>query len=101
MAGWFNWNPDLEESGDYDPGEAAEDFASFTADADVELDEDKRDDLYNRPEELLLQNAVYVPLGTWTQMYVQKPWLQGTRQGAWTGRLPVLFDQDVVVVGRE
>ena len=101
MAGWFNWNPDLEESGDYDPGEAAEDFASLTAEADVELDEDKRDDLYSQAEELLLQNAVYVPLGTWNQMYVQKPWLQGTRQGAWTGRLPVLFDQDVVVVGRE
>jgi hypothetical protein len=31
-------------------------------------------------------------------MFVQKPWLQGTRQGPWTGRLPVLFDQNVVVV---
>jgi hypothetical protein len=31
-------------------------------------------------------------------MYVQKPWLQGTRQGSWTGRLPVLFDKDVVVI---
>ncbi len=101
MAGWFNWNSDLEESGDYDPGAAAEDFASLIGDADVEQDEDKRDDLYRQAEELLLQHAVYVPLGTWTQMYVQKPWLQGTRQGAWTGRLPVLFDQDVVVVGRE
>lgn len=101
MAGWFNWNPDLEESGDYDPGEAAEDFASLTEEADLEQDEDKRDDLYSQAEELLLENAVYVPLGAWNQMYVQKPWLQGTRQGAWTGRLPVLFDQDVVVVGRE
>ncbi len=100
MAGWFNWNEDVEESGDFDAGAAAAEFATLTADADVEQDEAKRDDLYSQAEELLLQNAVYVPLGTWTQMYVQKPWLQGTRQGAWTGRLPVLFDQDVVVLQR-
>lgn len=101
MAGWFNWNADLDESGDHDPGGDAEEFADLTAEADAEQDEDNRNDLYQQAEELLLQNAVYVPLGTWTQMYLQKPWIQGTRQGAWTGRLPVLFDQDVVVVGRE
>ncbi len=100
MSGWFNWNEDLEETGDFDAGAAAEEFASLTDEADVEQDEAQRDDLYSQAEELLLQHAVYVPLGTWTQMYVQKPWLQGTRQGAWTGRLPVVFDQDVVVLQR-
>lgn len=100
MAGWFNWNEDLEETGDFDAGAAAEEFATLTSEADVEQDEATRDDLYRQAEDLLLQNAVYVPLGTWTQMYVQKPWLQGTRQGAWTGRLPVVFDQDVVVLQR-
>lgn len=98
MSGWFNWNKDLEKSGDFDPGADAEEFDSLTGDADVEQDEAKRDDNYSKAEELLLQNAVYVPLGNWTQMYVQKPWLQGTKQGAWTGRLPVWFDKDVVVV---
>jgi hypothetical protein len=34
-------------------------------------------------------------------MFVQQPWLQGTRQGPWTGRLPVLFDKDVVVLRRD
>ena len=47
---------------------------------------------------LVLDNAVYIPIANWVPMFVQKPWLQGTRQGPWTGRLPVLFDQSVVVV---
>jgi hypothetical protein len=46
----------------------------------------------------VLENAVYVPIGNWVPMFVQKPWLEGTRQGPWTGRLPILFDQSVVVV---
>ena len=101
MAGWFNWNPDLEESGDYDPGEAAEDFASLTADADVELDEDKRDDLYSQAEELLLQNAVYVPLGTWTRCTSRSPGCKGPGREPGRAAFRSLFDQDVVVVGRE
>jgi ABC-type transport system substrate-binding protein len=97
MAGIFNWSPDLEPIGG-DPGAAAATFAELVAQADVELDGAIRNDLYRQAEALVLENAVYVPIANWVPMFVQKPWLQGTRQGPWTGRLPVLFDQNVVVV---
>jgi oligopeptide transport system substrate-binding protein len=101
MRGVFNWNPDLEPSGDFDPGADSDSFDEFVANADVELDPDTRNDLYRQAEELAIKNAVYIPLGHWVQMFVQKPWLQGTKQGYWTGRLPVWFDKDVVVLKRE
>jgi ABC-type transport system substrate-binding protein len=97
MAGVFNWTPDLEPIGG-DPGADAAAFADLVAQADVELDAATRNDLYRQAEALALQNAVYVPIANWVPMFVQKPWLQGTRQGPWTGRLPVLFDQNVVVL---
>ena len=97
MNGVFNWSPDLEPIGG-DPGAAAASFADLVSQADVELDAAVRNDLYRQAEALVLENAVYVPIGNWVPMYVQKPWLQGTRQGPWTGRLPILFDQNVVVV---
>lgn len=98
MRGVFNWEDDLEPSGDYDPGADADQFEELADDADAEPDEGVRNSLYRDAEELMLRNAVYIPLGYWIQMYVQKPYLQGTRQGPWTGRLPVKFDRDVVVV---
>jgi oligopeptide transport system substrate-binding protein len=97
MAGVFNWSPDLEPIGG-DPGAAAASFADLVARADVELDAEGRNNLYQQAEALVLENAVYVPIANWVPMFVQKPWLEGTRQGPWTGRLPVLFDQNVVVV---
>jgi oligopeptide transport system substrate-binding protein len=97
MAGVCNWSPDLEPIGG-DPGAAAASFAELVAQADVELDAEVRNDLYRQAEALVLENAVYVPIANWVPMFVQKPWLEGTRQGPWTGRLPVLFDQNVVVV---
>jgi oligopeptide transport system substrate-binding protein len=97
MSGVFNWSPDLEPIGG-DPGAAAASFADLVAQADVELDAAVRNDLYRQAEALVLENAVYVPIGNWVPTFVQKPWLQGTRQGPWTGRLPILFDQNVVVV---
>lgn len=100
MNGFFNWNPDLEDDGDYKPGADAQQFLDLTHDADRDQDEAARNDLYQQAETLALQNAVYIPIGNWVQQYVQKPWLQGTRQGGWTGRLPILFDQNVVVIGR-
>jgi oligopeptide transport system substrate-binding protein len=100
MKGVFNWNPDLEKSGDFDPGADSKAFDDLVARADVEQDQATRNDLYKQAEELVLKNAVYIPLGNWTQMYVQKPYLKGTRQGPWTGRIPVLFDKDVVVLKR-
>ncbi|CAA9527013.1 MAG: Oligopeptide ABC transporter, periplasmic oligopeptide-binding protein OppA [uncultured Thermomicrobiales bacterium] len=100
MRGVFNWSADLEPSGDFDPGADAATLDDLVGRADIEQDEATRNDLYRQAEELVLRNAVYVPLGNWVQMFVQKPWLQGTRQGPWTGRLPVRFDQDVVVLAR-
>jgi ABC-type transport system substrate-binding protein len=97
MQGVFNWSPDLEAIGG-DPGAAAAQFADLVAQADVEWDTAKRNDLYRQAEALVLENAVYVPIANWVPAFVQKPWLQGTRQGPWTGRLPALFDKDVVVV---
>ena len=97
MNGIFNWSPDLEPIGG-DPGADAATFADLVSRADVELDAATRNDLYRQAEELVLNNAVYVPIANWVPMYVQKPWLQGTRQGPWTGRLPILFDKDVVVL---
>jgi oligopeptide transport system substrate-binding protein len=97
MNGVFNWSPDLEPIGG-DPGAAAAQFAELVAQADVALDGAERNDLYRQAEALVLENAVYVPIANWVPAFVQKPWLQGTRQGPWTGRLPILFDQNVVVV---
>ena len=96
MDGVFNWSPDLEPIGG-EPGAAAAQFSELVAQADVELDAAARNDLYRQAEALVLENAVYVPIANWVPAFVQKPWLQGTRQGPWTGRLPILFDQNVVV----
>lgn len=100
MNGFFNWNADLEDDGDFKPGADAQQFLDLTHDADREQDEAARNDLYQQAETLALKDAVYIPIGNWVQQYVQKPWLRGTRQGAWTGRLPILFDEKVIVVGR-
>ena len=101
MSGYFNWGENLDDQGNDTPGADAKQFDDLTKKADREQDQSARNDQYNQAEALALKNAVYVPIGNWVQQYVQKPWLQGTRQGAWTGRLPVLFDQNVVVVGRK
>jgi ABC-type transport system substrate-binding protein len=98
MAGVFNWSPELEPVGESDPGGSASEFADLMAQADVEQDPDRANELYAQGEELVLTNAVYVPIANWVPMFVQKPRLRGTRQGAWTGRLPVRFDAAVVVV---
>jgi oligopeptide transport system substrate-binding protein len=101
MKGVFNWADGLEGSGDFDPGADSKAFDDLVAKADVEKDAETRNDLYRQAEELVLTNAVYIPLGNWKQMFVQKPWIQGTRQGPWTGRIPILFDKDVVVLEHE
>lgn len=98
MKGVFNWNSSLPKSGNFDPGADSKAFDDLVAKGDLEQDQAKRNDFYQQAEELALKNAVYIPLGNWTQMYVQKPWIQGTKQGPWTGRLPVLFDKDVVAL---
>lgn len=100
-AGWINWEPELEPSGEFTPGEDAAAFNELVFLAEAELDEAVRNDLYHQAERLLLENAVYVPLGYWVQRFLQKPWLQGTRQGPWSGSTPVRIDEEVIVRGRQ
>ena len=96
MQGWFNWSPELEPT-DGEVAEASAAFDEHIADATSELDASARNDSYAEAEKLLLDNAVYVPLGYWKQQYIQKPWLKGTRQGPWSGRIPVRIDKDVTI----
>jgi len=97
MAGWFNWSPDLEGVNEGDAAQASAQFDDLILAANGTVDQAQRNDAFARAESLLLENAVYVPLGHWVQRYVQKPWLQGTRQGPWSGGIPVRFDADVTI----
>jgi ABC-type transport system substrate-binding protein len=97
MSGWFNWSPDLEGIAGEGVAEASTQFDELIATANQSVDADERNSAYQQAEELLVQNAVYIPLGHWVQRFVQKPWLQGTRQGPWSGSTPVRFDTEVVL----
>ena len=101
MRGWFNWSAELPALEDSDPGDAATRFQERISEARVSLDPDTRNRAYRDAEQNLLDNAVYIPLGHWVQRFVQHPWLRGTRQGPWSGSLPVRIDADVVVRGRD
>jgi ABC-type transport system substrate-binding protein len=99
MNGVFNWKADLPAKGGYDPGADAKTFDELMAQADIEQDQETRESLYRQGEELILKNAVYVPMGNGVPMFVEKPYLQGAKQGPWTlGYLPIWFDKEVVVV---
>jgi ABC-type transport system substrate-binding protein len=98
MQGWFNWSPELDPA-DGDLAKASASFDEQTQQADANLDKDGRNEAYASAEKLLLDNAVYVPLGHWTQQFIQKPWLKGARQGPWSGRIPVRIDRDVTIEG--
>ncbi|MBA2469611.1 MAG: hypothetical protein H0V37_09425, partial [Chloroflexia bacterium] len=96
MAGWFNWSPELAGIDGQAPGETATHFNDLIATANASTEPEARNEAHRMAEQILIDNAVYVPLGHWVQRYLQKPWLQGTRQGPWSGRIPVRFDADVV-----
>ena len=100
MTGWFNWSAQLDTQGELDPGAASSEFDALVAAAGQELDREARNSSYREAEQLLLDNAVLVPLGYWIQRFVQKPWLTGTRQGPWSGSIPVRFDRDVAIEDR-
>lgn len=100
MNGWFNWDKTVKKSGNFDPAKDSQAFDTLITDAAKSSDPSKRNTSYRQAEKLLLDNAVYIPLGYWVQRFVQKPWLQGTKQGPWSGRIPVRFDKDVVVRGK-
>lgn len=101
MRGRFNWSPELESIGEDDPAAAASRYRELIMEANASIDPDARNEAFRQAEQLLLDNAVYIPLGHWVQRYVQKSWLQGTRQGAWSGSLPVEIDAEVIIEGRE
>jgi ABC-type transport system substrate-binding protein len=92
MNGWFNWSTSVDDS---DTAAAAEAFTATITDALSSLDGTERTQLFAKAEDLLIQNAVYVPLGHWVQAYIQSAGLTGTRQGAFTGYVPVAFDEAV------
>lgn len=96
-AGWVNWEPALQDSGDYTPGADATAFDELITTAMATLDETERNQAYADAEALLLKNAVLIPLGFWQPGWVQKPWLVGTRQGPWSGSTPVRIDAEVTI----
>lgn len=96
-AGWVNWEPELEDTGDYTPGADAAAFDELVTTAQTTLDEAERNAAYIEAEQLLLKNAVLIPLGFWSPAYLQKAWLLGTRQGPWSGSTPVRIDAEVTV----
>ena len=98
MSGWFNWSSKVKTEASFRPGADSTAFDKLVDTADQEQDQTKRNAAYKQAETLLLNNAVYVPLAHMLQMYVQKPWLTGTRQGPWSGSLPVRFDKNVTVL---
>lgn len=100
-AGWINWSTNLPSDGDVDPGADAALFNQRVTEAAAQLDEATRNSLYREAETLLLQDAVYIPLGHWIQRFLRKPWLEGARMGAWSGSIPVRIDEAVVVRTRQ
>jgi len=101
MRGRFNWSPDLEPVDEDDPASAASRYRELIMTANASVDPDARNEAFRKAEQLLLDNAVYIPLGHWVQRFIQKPWLQGARQGPWSGSLPVEIDADVVIQRRD
>jgi peptide/nickel transport system substrate-binding protein len=97
MAGRFNWSPEESETAAPEVSEAAAAFDAHIDEANAEIDPEARNAAYREAETLLIENAVYIPLGHWVQRFLQKPWLTGTRQGPWTGSIPVRFDAEVVI----
>jgi ABC-type transport system substrate-binding protein len=93
MSGWFNWSADLENA---DASSAAETFAALTSDVVLTMDATERKQMYAEAEQILVDNAVFVPLGHWVQTFAQSPVLTGTSQGAFTGYAPLVLDSDVV-----
>ncbi len=98
MDGWFNWSETLEDD---NLAQAAEQFVNIIAQAQTALDETERTRLFAEAEELLVESVVYVPLGHWVQAFAQSPRLEGTRQGPFTGYLPIAFDDAVSWISEE
>lgn len=97
MKGTFNWRADLPDTGDYTPGKDAAKFDELMAQADIEQDPAKMVDLYAQGEELVLKNAVYVPIANWVPHLLVQPWVKNMRIGWWNFSAPSRFEPDVVI----
>lgn len=101
MRGWFNWSSDLAAVEGSDPGVAASAFQERISEANAAVAQETRNSAFQEAEQILLDTTVYIPLGHWVQRFVQQPWLHGTRQGPWSGSIPVRIEADVVIRGRD
>lgn len=100
MVSTFNWNYDLPATGEYTPGEDAKKFDELMAQADVEQDIDTMNELYRQGEELVLKNAVYVPIANLVTYVLIKPWIKNMRLESWPFGNPARFEPDVFIEGR-
>lgn len=98
MKGVFNWSAEVPPKGGYDPGADAKKFDALMAQADVEQDINKANDLYDQGEALLLKNAVCIPIANLVPMQLLKPWIKGVKIGWWNFTQPYRFEPNVVVV---
>jgi oligopeptide transport system substrate-binding protein len=98
MKGRFNWSADLPDKGGFTPGKDAKQFDELMAQADVEQDQAKMNDLYRQGEALVLKNAVYVPIANLVPHMLIKPWLQGWKFGWWSSLAPSRIEPSIVVL---
>jgi len=94
----FNWQPDIPDKGGYTPGKDAAAFDELMKQADVEQDQDKMNELYRQGEELMLKNAVYMPIANQVPVLLVKPWIKNLRIGWWNFSAPSRIEPDGVVV---
>ena len=97
-ASGVQWQADIPAKGGYDPGADAKKFDELMAQADIEQDIDKMNDLYRQGETLVLKNAVYVPIANLVPHLLVQPWIRNMRIGWWNFSAPSRFEPDVVVV---
>lgn len=90
----FNWSTELD---DETAAGAAETFTALVTDAGINLDVAQRLQLWAEAERLLLENAVFIPLGHGVQRFLRAENVTGTRHGAFTGYVPVALDTDVQI----
>ena len=101
MKDVFDWGIQVEpktyEGVTYDATADARKFNELVNQADVEQDPQKRNDLYRQCEELVLRNAVYVPLGNFIALQLVKPQVKGLQWGAYHYFFPEVLGKDVVI----
>jgi oligopeptide transport system substrate-binding protein len=97
----FWWGKEVEameyDGETYDPAAASAEFDELIEQAEVEQDEEVRNDLYYQAEELMLNNAVYVPMANYRFPSLTKPYVKGLAWGAYFYRLPHPLESDFII----